>query len=330
MSEEQDNLSQILSQSDIDALMAESSSSSTTRIVGRRDQNASEAPTVELFDFRNPVYLNENEMRRIRILHEKFIHYLSARLSLILKAHVEMNMAKLMTMEYSKFVDTVQSPSYLVLFQLEQLQGNCILDLNPRLAMTIIDRMLGGRGHSVKEERFLTEIEGSLIEDFAYLVLEGWCRQWEDICELNPTIVDQETNARFLLAAPGDAIVLVVSIETTLGDCSESIQIAVPYFTIEPIVKSISRSQKERIPRQQEYTTSTDRSRWNEVVVDLFAEIEVGHIPSDGVVELRIGDLLIGNSSQNCVKVNGIVGDESLFNGEYGVVGGLKSIKVVE
>ena len=41
------------------------------------------------------------------------------------------------------------------MFKVEPLVGVGILDINPRLALTIADRLLGGRGHSVKAERYL-------------------------------------------------------------------------------------------------------------------------------------------------------------------------------
>ena len=38
----------------------------------------------ERYDFRNPAFLSEGELRRLRLLHEDFVRYLASRLSLYL------------------------------------------------------------------------------------------------------------------------------------------------------------------------------------------------------------------------------------------------------
>ena len=38
---------------------------------------------------------------------------------------------------------------------------------------------------------------------------------------------------------PKDAIILAMTLECNFGDCSEQVQIGVPYYTIEPMVKAM-------------------------------------------------------------------------------------------
>jgi len=60
-----------------------------------------DAPKIETYDFRNPVFLTEVELRRLRLLHEDFIRYLTARLSLFLRMEFALKMAKLTTLTYA-------------------------------------------------------------------------------------------------------------------------------------------------------------------------------------------------------------------------------------
>ena len=136
-----------------------------------------------------------------------------------------LKMAKLTTATYSKFTESLPSPTHLCLFKVEPLVGVGILDVNPRLALTIADRLLGGRGHSVKAERYLTEIEVALVEDVIVILLEEWCAQWKTEQELRPLIIGHENNGRFLQSSPKDAVVLALTPEVNFGDCSEQIQI---------------------------------------------------------------------------------------------------------
>ena len=145
-----------------------------------------------------------------------------------------LKMAKLTTVTYSKFTENLPNPTHLSMFKVEPLVGVGILDINPRLALTIADRLLGGKGHSVKAERYLTEIEVALIEDVILILLEEWCGQWKVEQELRPIIIGQENNGRFLQTSPKDAIILALTLEASFGDCTEQIQIGVPYYTASP------------------------------------------------------------------------------------------------
>jgi flagellar motor switch protein FliM len=201
-----------LDQSEIDRLLAQEVAVAPPRQFLIRPDGARGAPAalkVEAYDFRNPVFLSEIELRRLRLLHEDFIRYLSARLSLYLRMELGLKMARLTTSTYAKFTDSLPNPTHLCLFKVEPLVGVGILDVNPRLALTIADRLLGGRGHSVKAERYLTEIEIALIEDVINIVLEEWCAQWKTEQELHPVLIGHENNGRFLQTSPKDARVLL-------------------------------------------------------------------------------------------------------------------------
>ena len=155
--------SDFLDQSEIDKILAQTAAAEARKTgLLSTAAEASGAAKVEAYDFRNPAFLSEGELRRLRLLHEDFIRYLSARLSLYLRMEFGLKMAKLTTVTYSKFTDSLPNPTHISLFKVEPLVGVGVLDINPRLALTIADRLLGGRGHSVKAERYLTEIEIAL------------------------------------------------------------------------------------------------------------------------------------------------------------------------
>jgi flagellar motor switch protein FliM len=287
--------SSILDQSEIDKLLAQENATPQPKQFLIRPEGARgpAAPLkVEPYDFRNPVFLSEVELRRLRLLHEDFIRYLAARLSLYLRMELGLKMSRLTTATYAKFTDLLPNPTHLCLFKVEPLVGVGILDVNPRLALTIADRLLGGRGHSVKAERYLTEIEIALIEDVVNIILEEWCAQWKTEQELHPLIIGHENNGRFLQTSPKDAIVLVLSLEANFGDCSEQIQIGVPYYTIEPMVKKMqARRQKDTA-----VSTSQKKAEWQpayeRITVPVQAEWSALEIALREVVSFRVGDVI--------------------------------------
>ena len=326
-----EEINEILSQSDIDALMAEASTTPLDIIYsydGRRIE-ASEKIHIEGYDFRNPVFLTENELRQVRIRHEQFIHYLGARLSLFLRMDFGLKMSQLYTVQYKRFTESIPNPTHIELFRVDQLAGVGILDMNPRLAMTIVDRLLGGKGHSVRDERYLTDIEMALVEDVIYLILEEYCRQWEDTRELNASLIGHENNGRFLQTSPHDAIMLVLTLEATLGDCSEAMQIALPYYTIEPVIRKMQENSKRFNSTSGEKVEPRWMPVYNNIDVPLRAEWKAFEATVRDVLSLRPGDVIMlpSNIMDDTVIC---LADTERFKGEVGLDGDHVAVKITE
>jgi flagellar motor switch protein FliM len=328
---ENEDLNEILSQSDIDALMSEAMTAPQDVIYsydGRRIE-ADEKVHIENYDFRNPVFLTENELRQVRIRHEQFIHYLGARLSLFLRMDFGLKMSQLYTVPYKRFTESIPNPTHIALFRIDQLAGVGILDLNPRLAMTIVDRLLGGKGHSIRDERYLTDIEMALVEDVIYLVLEEWCRQWEDTRELNASLIGRENNGRFLQTSPHDAIMLVLTMEATLGDCSESMQIALPYYTIEPVIRKMQENSKRFNSSSMDKQNPHWMPVYNDISVPVRAQWKAFDATVRDILSIRPGDVLMlpGTIMQETTVC---LAETERFKGEVGLDGDHVVVKLTE
>ena len=294
MADEEQDEGELLNQTDIDALIQEAMEE-PEEIIYDPDGNKVKTPKgtrIEPYDFRNPIFLTEVELRRVRIRHEEFIRYLAARLSIFLRLEYSLKMSRLSTLTYSKFTETIPNPAHVVLFKIEQLFGVGVIDINPRLALTMVDRMLGGKGHSVQGERYLTEIETNLVDDVATIVLEEWCRQWKSEQELDTTIIGHESNGRFLETSPADAIMLVLSMEAGVGDCSETIQIGLPYYTLEPIIKRMHEAKEKDLGLDLAQSESSWQSSFNNIDIPVQAEWDGDRLTTKEVLNLRPGDVL--------------------------------------
>ncbi|MCH2155187.1 MAG: flagellar motor switch protein FliM [Opitutales bacterium] len=322
-----------LSQSDIDQLMADAGGDDSPACdiyspQGVKYEDASNIH-IETYDFRNPVFLTEIELRQVRIRHEQFIYYLAARLSMFLRMDFSLKMSKLHTTPYIKFTEAIPNPTHIVLFKVEQLAGVCVLDMSPRLAMTIIDRLLGGKGHSVREERYLTDIEISLMDDVISVILEEWCRQWEDLRELNASIVGRENNGRFLQTSPHDAIMLILTMEAAIGDCSDYMQVAVPYYTVEPIIKQMQEESKTYSRTDVKEKSMAWRSTYSDIKVPVVAEWDCFDVSVADILSLRPGDLI--ELPRDIIQKTKIrVEDTTCFTGEVGINEGQVAVKITD
>ncbi len=234
--------SEVLSQSEIERLLAQVAEEQSHAVIHQTDGTKKEQPreSISPYDFRTPVFLTPIELRKLRVHHEEFIQSLAARLSIYLRMEFGLQMAQLHTVPYQKFTDSLTSPTHIGLFRVDPMRGISLLEINPRLGLTMVDRLLGGPGHSVSMNRDLTEIEVALLDQVVLLILSEWCNHWAKYQDLRPTLIGHETNARFLNTSAADAVMLVLVIEATMGDCMEQINIGFPYTTLEPLVRLLS------------------------------------------------------------------------------------------
>ena len=288
-----------------------------------------EADSIQNFDFRNPVFLPEAELRQIRILHDDLARCLSARLSIFLRKDFAVSMGGLESNTFATFIETIPDPSHLVLFKAEPLFGVGVLEVDPDLALHIADRMLGGRCENLKSTGYLTEIETNLVDDFIHILLEEWSRQWKGEGDLQPALIGRETNGRFLQTSPANAVVLVATMETRMGGCEGKIRISLPYYTLEPLIK------KMHVGRQHEATglaleQKTEwRSSYNQIPVELIAEWDAAEMTVGKLMELKPGDILElprGIINQTRLRMENLV----KFTGEVGLENGTVAVRIRE
>jgi flagellar motor switch protein FliM len=224
----------------VTAVQAEEAATTVLRQGGRVGRLKRE--DVQQWDFRRPSILTGGEMRKLRLRHEEFIRSLAAHLSTYLRLEVGIKLTAFETLSYREFAARLPGPTHLSLFKLEPLDGVGVLDLPLRLGLTLVDRLLGGPAQGVVPNGELSEIEVALLDQTTTLIIGEWCQLWQKVEALRPSVAGHESSGRFLNGAAPDSVMLVLSAEMQLGDCTEVFQLALPFAALEPFVRKIARA----------------------------------------------------------------------------------------
>jgi flagellar motor switch protein FliM len=287
---------QVLSQSEVERLLAQVAEQDASVVVqkegGELERKARDA--IQPYDFRHPVFLSPSELRKLRLRHEEFIRSLAARLSIYLRLDFSLQMSKLQTITFQKFAESLANPSFITLFKVEPLRGICILELQPRLGLTVVDRLLGGPAHSVNPDHDLTEIELALLDQAVQVILSEWCLHWSNVQELRPVVLGHESNGRFLQTAAHDTVMLALAMEARVGDCMEQLQIGFPYYTLEPLIRQLG--QTVETSAREAGGPPPGPATWNplfdEVRVPVTAEWRGLELSARELTGLKVGDVL--------------------------------------
>ncbi len=322
----------VLSQSEVERLLQQVQQEESNAVVHQTDgtKKQQSRESISAYDFRTPVFLSPIELRKLRIHHEEFIQALSARLSIYLRVEFSLQMSQLHTLPYKKWCESLNSPTHLTLFRVEPLRGICLLDLPPRLGLTIVDRLLGGPGHSIAGNRDLSELEVTLVDQVISLMITEWCTQWAPYRDLRPAMFGHETNGRFLQTADADAIMLVLAVEAQMGDCLETIQIAFPYSTLDPLVRQLSTRLKQGAEDFPD-TGPKSQNRWNNQLdntkIEVAAEWNGLKMKARDVASLKVGDV-IPLSPEFASQVSVRLGSKPCYSARLGTSNGQMAVEI--
>lgn len=278
--------------------------------------------SVQNLDFRSPTAFSPAVLRRMRQRHEEFVRALSARLSLYLRMEFTLQLGNVTTVPYRNVTSELPDPTHITLFRIEPLPGICLVNVPPRLAMTIVDRLLGGPAQALTTDHTPSEIELALLNQAVQVVVSEWASFWTGGQELKAVILGYENNGRFLRTSPHDTVMLVLTLEARLGDCEEPVQIAFPHYTLEPLVPALGQSSETA--QSGRPAIKTDKLAWNprfaDVPVAVTAEWEGVELSAREIGDLKIGDIVPLDAT--CVEeVKVRLANIARFKGRLGAAG---------
>jgi flagellar motor switch protein FliM len=263
--------------------------------VKKRRADDESKPTVSTVDYRNPTFLSPTELRRLRLKSDDFIMNLASNLSMFLRMEFHLQMSRLETVPYRTMKEALPAPSFVTLFKLNPLKGMCLLEVAPRLGLTVVDRMSGGPGHSVDSERDFTDIELVVMEHFIEMLIHDYAESWMKYQRLEFQILEHENTVRFLNVVGPDDIMLILEMEARFGDCVAPIKFAVPYEAIKPMVSKMM----EEITGDQRGLLASDihpddrTARYNDIPVPVSCHWRGFTMTLRELSELSVGDVVM-------------------------------------
>ena len=252
------------------------------------------AGEIRSYDFRQSGFLAPSELRRIRLRHEQLVRSLAARLAIFLRLEFTVQLAKLQIVGYLKFTEGLPNPTHITLFKIDPLKGVGLLVIPPRLGLSLVDRMLGGSGKMPETARELSEIEVALVDQVSTLLVNEWCAHCPEMRELRPSYLGHENNSRFLQTATPDAAMLIITLNSGLGDQLEPIQLAFPYMTVEPLMRLLAPA---GLPDNEVIAAAAAQPKWNsefnDVRVPVVAEWQGLKVSASDIAHLKEGNVLM-------------------------------------
>ncbi|MEN2998229.1 MAG: flagellar motor switch protein FliM [Brevinematia bacterium] len=195
---------------------------------------------IKSYDFRRPDRFSKDQLRTLQMIHETFARLTSTFLSAQLRLVVQVHVASTDQLTYEEFSRSIPSPTTLGIINMEPLKGSAVLEIDPTITFVVIDRLFGGKGETLKDNRELTDIEKSVMESVIVRILSNLRESWANVIDLRPRLGNIEVNPQFAQLVPPTDMVVLITFDVKIGEAEGMMNLCVPYVTIEPIMSKLS------------------------------------------------------------------------------------------
>lgn len=291
-------MSRVLTQEEINVLLA---SAAQGRVAAERGD---ESENVSLYNFRRPDRVSKEQLRSLHLLHDRFALNVSTSLSAFLRAMTEVNIISVDQYAYSDFLMSLPDPTAFYAIGLHPLEGLGAIELNPSIAFTMVDRLLGGTGQTPPPSRPLTEIEQNVIDSVMKLLLDNLTETWKAVTSVQFRIHGRETRPQMLQVTGPNEIVILIVFDIRLGETRSTLNLCIPAATIESVEESFAqgwhRTQRQPTPEEEAWL----RDNLGRVPLPVTALLETS-LPTSELLALKPGDVIaLGHSAANPVEVH--------------------------
>lgn len=233
-------MADILSQEEIDALLevVDDDAEETEETIEK--PTISHQRQITLYDFKRPNRVSKEQLRAFRGIHDKMARALSSQISAIMRSIVEIQLHSVDQMTYGEFLMSLPSPTSFNVFSMKPLDGTGVLEINPSIAFSMIDRLLGGKGDPYESTREFSDIELNLLDTILRQMMQTLKDAWGPITEIFPTVDVKESSPNVVQIVAQNEIVIMVVMEIIIGHSSGMMNLCYPVISLESILSRLA------------------------------------------------------------------------------------------
>ncbi len=322
-------MNEVLSQDEIDQLLT---AISTGDIETENVTQATDQRKIKIYDFKRPDKFSKEQIRTVSIMHETFARLTTTALSAQLRSLVHVHVASVDQLTYEEFIRSIPNPTTLGIINMDPLKGSAVLEIDPSITFSIIDRLFGGQGEGTKITRDLSDIEASVMEGIIVRILGNLREAWSQVIDLRPRLGQIETNPQFAQIVPPNEMVVLVTLETKVGEVEGMINFCIPYLTIEPIISKLSAQYMYSSVRSGGTTENlnTLKERLSSIGVTVVAEIGSMNLHVRDVLSLCPGDTIRLPNTRTTDEMIVKIGNRQKFMCKPGVMGTKVAVQITK
>ena len=171
-----------------------------------------------------------NHTRAMGLINERFARAFEKNLSAMLRRTVEISVEGATMQKFSDFVNNLQVPANLNLFNMNPLHGTGLFVIEPALVLATVDLFFGGDGRyqTSLDDRDFTPTEKRVIQMLLGMSYLDLAAAWEPLIDLDFNHLRSEIDPQFAGIVSADDAVVVSSFSLELEGGSGTFHVVIP------------------------------------------------------------------------------------------------------
>ncbi len=268
----------------------------------------------------------------LEIVFDRLVRLMTTSLRNFTSDNVEVSLDRITSVRFGDYLNSIPLPAILAVFKAEEWENSGLVTVNSSLIYSIIDVLLGGRRGQTAiriEGRPYTTIETNLVKRMIEVVLADAELAFKPLSPVKLNIDRLETNPRFAaISRPANAAILV-RLRIDMEDRGGSIELLLPYATIEPIrdvlLQMFMGEKFGRDPTWEGHLATEIGQA--EIAVD--AVLYEARLPLKRMMNLDVGDTLMLDLKPDALVIVRC-GNVTLTEGRMGRVGDRVAVRIAK
>ena len=324
-------MAEVLSQSQIDALLAAAQSGGLEE--GPKKEESPEKK-YKKYDFFSPRKFSKDRLKILNSIYENYTRVINSRLNAMFHSTCEIEVGSIEELHYYEFSNALREGDVLALAKIdrEELQEEApiLIHLDTPVLLTMMDRMMGGEGEpddSLDADYKMTDLELFMYRDIITDMVEFMGRSWENYITLNFSYVRTETNPTLVQLIGYDDTVVIVGLDIRFPNSSGRLSMCLPGELLTNIFTEISKSSGHRHTGEDKSEEIFDSLRDSDL--EIIAELARTKLQLRDIYHLNVGDVVdIKQSKDSPIFLN--ISGRRWFDGRMGIYNKQMAVKIGE
>lgn len=317
-------MNQVLSQSEVDALLAAvSDGDASTPDTPKAEKSSgggfsakSDDRKITTYDLTSQDRIIRGRLPQLEVIYEKFMRAFRVSLSSALRKIASITLTSTEFLKFGEFINTLPMPTCMSVLRFGNLRGSALFVIESKLAYALVDSFFGGadRPYTKIDGKDFTPIELSIVQKVVSLAINDLEMAWASIEKIGCSFVRTEINPQFVGIVPPTDVVIASTFDVELENATGTVSIVIPYATIEPIKQKLSTG-------FQVESDQTDKKLWTSIIQEQLLDTDMEIKVNLGETEIRLKDMMT-------LKVGDVIPLDQDASGEFDVnVEGVKKFK---
>lgn len=290
-------MAEVLSQSEIDALLAAVSSGSIETDEKLPAEAGGEKSSTDwiAYDLTSHEKLVRGRLVALQGIHERFSRLFRSTLSQALKRNVSVNCTSTDFLRFSDYLGNILLPTSLNVVSMTNLKGHMLFVFTSKLAYALVDAYYGGTERPFSKiggrEEF-TSIENNMVKKICQLAIKDMKDAWKLNFPVELDYQRTESNPHFVGNIHGSEMVAVVTFNVEFENLSGSFIAILQVRALDQIQQFLSVNVTTEIPPDAHLWQQHWVGELRDLKLDTRATLGSAEIPLDEIRNWKVGDIL--------------------------------------